>query len=221
MARPSSTDHDRRASLEIGSFKATIVSLLFNKITLAVTAIGTVATIVSLGSCGPDPGAAQSIVGSSNACAQVSNNASCEVNNYGAQRDEADAKSATDDDFLRELRARPEASTPPVGSGPWPFVVFDTGIEGLFARNDYHGVSDRVGTAPNRQLVWADCEVDSNEKPAVDGRNDVGGRWLKVRWKHLANGSLRGNSEPTETQTAWMYRGFLEPLSHNGEIPSC
>jgi hypothetical protein len=128
-----------------------------------------------------------------------------------------------DDTALKnQLRSAPGAKNPPTGEGPYPFVVVDTGELGLFARtsNVVNGV--RVGNTGNQELVWANCLEQSDFTPSdVSGENNVGPLWVQVRWKHLANGQTRGLSEPNETQTAWMYRGALEPVGHNGDIPHC
>ncbi|MBC6447571.1 hypothetical protein [Actinokineospora xionganensis] len=207
--------------LEEQSWLATVRSLFFNKVSLAVAVIATAATVIGLAGRDPAPavGGSQS-AGSGNGCANVVGT----CNNFQQLRDaagQAGATAATDDDLRGRLRSRSDSKATPSGDGPWAFVVVDTATEGLFARRDPRGAVDLVGTVPNRQTVWADCQVADGVVPAVDVANDVGGRWLRVRWRHLDAPSVRGMSEPTETQVAWMYRGFLEPLGQNGDLRSC
>lgn len=124
--------------------------------------------------------------------------------------------------FKNNLRAAPDAVKPPEGSGPYPFAVVDTEELGLFARTTNAMSGVRVGNAGNRALVWANCLTRSDFTPSgVTGENNVGPLWVQVRWKHLEGGQVRGLSEPNENQIAWMYRGDLEPVGHNGDIPRC
>lgn len=135
----------------------------------------------------------------------------------------AEGEAGGSDAQLKEiLREAPGAAERPAGSGPYPFIVVDTGNDGLFARttNVIEGV--RVGNTANRELVWANCVARSAFTPSdVTGETNVGPLWVEVRWKHLDGGQTRGLSEPDQTQTAWMYRGTLEPVGHNGDLPQC
>lgn len=130
----------------------------------------------------------------------------------------------TDDDLKAELAKEATAEPATIGPGPWPFMVVDTfedGIDyGLYARTTNRLVGERLGTAANRTLVWVDCAAISDFTPKVDSVTDVGPQWLQVRWKPTEP-NLRGVSEPSGTQRAWMYRGGLVPVKHNGNIPPC
>lgn len=169
----------------------------------------------------PTPGHTQS--GSGNVICD--NNSSCTIEPEQAQDivKDAEGKAGDSDAKLKKsLRGAPGATEPPGEPGPYPFTVVDTANLGLFARttNVVNGV--RVGNTGNRELVWANCVAQSDFTPSdVSGENNVGPQWVQVRWKHLGSGQTRGLSEPNETQTAWMYRGALEPVGHNGEIPGC
>lgn len=149
----------------------------------------------------------------------------CDVNITHVDQIVRDAESAAgsdDSEMRKQLRAAAGATQPPKGPQPYPFLVVDTGELGLFARttNVVNGV--RVGNTANHELVWANCLATSDFTPGdVSGETNVGPMWIQIRWKHLAGGQVRGLSEPNEKQTAWMYRGDLEPVGHNGDIPAC
>jgi hypothetical protein len=145
----------------------------------------------------------------------------CVAEAYAALNLAEDA-AASDDTRLREvLAAHPRSRTRPMGNGPWPFVVIDTGNAGLLARSTNDDTAQRVGVAPNHRIVWADCvTVSGFTPPGLDAATSAGPTWLRVRWKHQ-NTLAKADSHPAEQETAWMYRGYLEPLQHNGAVPRC
>ncbi|MFD9732832.1 hypothetical protein [Umezawaea sp. NPDC059074] len=221
-----------RDALEERSFVATIKGLAVNKKILVLTAIGTTVAVITLAvSCSPspppDPGVHQSgtgnvVIQGNSGCGQVTDNGSCVVQ---LQELVSQADKAGDDEksFKEALAAR--STTAPTGSGPWPFVVVDTVIDGknygLYARTTNRVQAERQGTAANHNIIWADCEATSDYTPTdVTGDNNVGPRWLRVRWNPVGPMD-RSVSEPTATKYAWMYRGAAVPLEHNGEIPAC
>ncbi|HEX6361000.1 hypothetical protein [Actinophytocola sp.] len=202
-------------------------TLHWTRVAAVLTGVGAVGTLVFgiASACGSDdpstPDVSQKGTGN-NYCTEGS---TCPVNVTQVQQIVQDAESvagSNDTEMRKQLRAAPDATKPPTGSGPYPFLVVDTGDLGLFARtsNVVNGV--RVGNSGNHELVWADCMEQSDFTPSdVSGETNVGPLWVQVRWKHLDGGQVRGLSEPNETQTAWMYRGDLEPVGHNGDIPTC
>jgi hypothetical protein len=160
--------------------------------------------------------------GNSVVCGQVSANSTCEVKIENSVRD-ASEDAETDAEFKADL-ARHATGTP-TGEGPWPFVVVDTFVDGtdlgLFARTTNTVKADRLGVAPNRSLIWADCAATSDFQPMdVEGENKIGPRWLHVRWVPTEPMKLSA-SEPSSNDRAWMYRGNLVPVNHNGHIPDC
>jgi hypothetical protein len=192
-----------------------------------VGAVGAVATVIGVVvACIPStpapgsvnvPGDDNTVNVPSGNCVQVTGSCTVQI-----LQDALNESSGNDTELKKRLRAAPGASQSPTGSGPWPFVVVDTADLGLFARTTNTVNGTRVGNTANHSLVWANCISESDFTPAdVSGENNVGPEWVQVRWKPLASGIERGLSEPTETQTAWMYRGALEPVGHNGNIPSC
>jgi hypothetical protein len=228
---PASDGHDptskNHQSVEHRAWWATIKALTWTRVGAAIGALGLIAALVFglVSACGSDepaaPGPSQSGTGN-NYCADGST-CDVDVNITHVQEivQEAAAASGGDEaEFKKNLKAADGAAEPPKGSAPYPFVVIDTGELGLFARttNVMNGV--RVGNAGNRALVWANCIEQSDFTPS-DVTNNAGPQWVQVRWKHLEGGQVRGLSEPNETQAAWMYRGGLEPVGHNGDIPRC
>jgi hypothetical protein len=211
------------------------VGLLLNRWTLVVAVMVAAGTIFGVAvACGHNSGnsgqaasasgTGNSINQSSGGCGQVSNNSTCVVQLQQAVKAAGD--SAMDDAALK-VRLTKEAKEQPVdfGSGPWPFVVVDTFNDGkdlgLFARTSNRINSDCIGTASNRTTIWADCVAVSDfMPPGVDAIDDVGPKWLLVRWKPVPP-QARSISEPSESQRAWMYLGDTVPLRHDGNIPSC
>jgi hypothetical protein len=223
-------NRDTRNPIEHRALWATIKMLPLARLTVALTGIGMIIGLVFglVSACGADEptAATPSQAGTGNVnCTGDSACGDIELNISQVQDavQTAAATAGNDDvEFKKNLRAAPDAAKPPEGSGPYPFVVVDTEELGLFARttNTMNGV--RVGNAGNRALVWANCLTRSDFTPSgVTGENNVGPLWVQVRWKHLEGGQVRGLSEPNENQTAWMYRGGLEPVGHNGDIPRC
>jgi len=130
---------------------------------------------------------------------------------------------STDDTTLRvRLLRQTSANTKPLGDGPWPFVVMDTDVAGLYARSTNSADSSRVGIAANRSIVWGDCVAVSDFEPGgLDPLNVADSTWLRVHWKHQLLAEGQGFSDPTEAETAWMYLGYLAPLQQNGKVVDC
>lgn len=149
----------------------------------------------------------------SGTCGQIGTGNSCVV-----QLQTLAKETPTDDQFKTELAKRSTAAPSP--DGPWAFVVIDTGDLGLFARSGNVARADRIGYAINRELVWADCVATIDFTPP-EPINNVGPRWLKVRWKTDQPNGNHQLSDPGDTKRAWMYRGLTVPFGHNGAIPSC
>lgn len=200
-------------------------TLHWTRVAAVLTGLGVIVGLVFglVGACSPDEPEAPGGDGNVN----CTGGSTCDVDvNITHVREIVQKAAVTaggdDAEFKKKLRAASGAADSPNESAPYPFVVVDTGELGLFARttNVMNGV--RVGNAGNRALVWANCVEQSDFTPSdVTGENNVGPQWVQVRWKHLDSGQTRGLSEPDETQTAWMYRGALEPVGHNGDIPRC
>jgi hypothetical protein len=215
-----------RDTAEQRSWAATIKALPWARAGVVVGVLGVVIAIVFgvAAACStdepPPPGPSQSGNGNVN----CGDGATCDVDIEQVQNVVRQAVDAAGDDteLREELRADPGAGEPPSGKGPYPFLVVDTGDLGLYARTGNEVQAARVGNTANHALVWADCATRSDFTPGdVSGETDVGPLWVEVRWKHLDGGQSRGLSEPDESQRAWMYRGALEPVGHNGDLPEC
>jgi hypothetical protein len=175
---------------------------------------------------GAAAGEGNSVVQASGVCANVGPNSSCVVESpeeAKTQVRQLDQQTSSDTE-MRHLLAK-RARGAPTGDGPWPFVVVDTVVDGndigLFARTTSEVRAEHLGVASNHSVVWADCEATSDFMPPdVNGDTDVGPRWLSVRWKPVAPTAL-SVSEPNQDDHAWMYRGTLLPLDHDGHVPSC
>jgi hypothetical protein len=220
---PIATSHK---PVELRAWWATIKTLHWTRIAAVIAGLGVIVGLVFgvASACGADEPAAP---GPSQRDGNVdcTNCGDIDINITHVQEivQEAAAAAGGDDAELKnQLRGAPGATEPAEDPGPYPFIVVDTGEFGLLARttNELNGV--RVGNAGNRSLVWVNCIEQSDFTPSdVTGENNVGPQWVQVRWKHRDSGQTRGLSEPNETQTAWMYRGALEPVGHNGDIPRC
>lgn len=232
---PPDTDHGR-AEHEHKALIATILTHRLSRWMVIFGALSVAATVagIVLAGCGPSdpapggvnvPGNSNTVNAPSGNCANVSGgNCVVELSPTLSHEltDASTAAGSDDGKFRQQLSQLPDADKQPAGPGPWPFVVVDTGDLGLFARTSDTVNATRVGNAGNRSIVWVDCIAQSDfTPPDVSGVNDVGPQWVQVRWKHLPSGTDRGLSEPTEAQTAWMYRGALLPLGSNGDIRKC
>ncbi|MGI5504610.1 hypothetical protein [Lentzea sp. CA-135723] len=213
---------ESREDLERKSFLATVKGLHVNKKILRLTAFGVIVAVVSVFvACQPkeEPPSPETNINGNN-CGVVTQNSSCVV-----QAVEAAEKIAASDEvaFKAELAKRSQKA--PGVDGPWPFVVVDTIIDdrnwGLYARTTNRALAERQGTAANHSVIWADCVATSDYTPTdVTGDNNVGPKWLRVRWAPV-DPTQRSVSEPSEERRSWMYRGAAVPLEHNGEIPEC
>jgi hypothetical protein len=108
-----------------------------------------------------------------------------------------------------------------LGNGPWPYIVVNTGDQGLYARSTDDIDSERLGAAANRSIVWVDCVSTSDFTPPVADPSNVGPTWLKIRWPNDRQSSQFFSSEPTNASHAYVYSGFAIPLGHSRQIPAC
>ncbi|MDT0349526.1 hypothetical protein [Pseudonocardia charpentierae] len=218
---------------------ATVRSWRLNRWMLVVSVIGVVVALV-FGSCGGPPTSQQSVSRSGNNanqggtqivnqdtgsqdngnninCGHVEANAHCTVQIQDAVG-RLSTSTPNDGQFKAELAK--QSTTAPSGDGPWPFVVVDTGPEGLFARSSADVAANRLGYTTNRSIVWADCVQKSAFTPP-NPINDVGPVWLRVHWKNDAPSKAALMSDPGDAEAAYMYRGLVVPYGHNGAIPAC
>lgn len=233
----SRKDTEQQQNLTWQAKVATVLTLRLTRWALAVAVVGvTVSIVVGFASCSPNPTSSQTgtVSGTGNnlnqnsgtqnefsnsTCGQLNNGSTCVIqlrNNLSALSQSAD----TDKTLKAELAKK--ATAPPAGAGPWPFVVVDSGIDGLYPRSTNELYADRLGIARNRSIVWAECVATSHFTPLdLDPVNNVGPRWLRVRWKTDTPSQPSFDSDPSDTKRVWMYFGFLVPLEHNGQIPAC
>jgi hypothetical protein len=186
--------------------------------TIAAGIIGLIAAIVSLiVNLIPDSGQPAEGAGTQTSTANSSNPASG-PGKMRAEVDDIAREAQSEQELIDKLRAGAIAA--PVGAGPWPFVVVDTQREGAFARSTSEMIADRLGFAPEHSIVFAECQTRNSFTPPGVRRN-VGPVWLRVRWKNTLPSKDSFLSDPSDPYTSWMYRGYLEPFGHNGEIPQC
>lgn len=221
MRLNSLTDSIRRSPINTHSRRTTVA------VSGAVVAAITVSVIV-IQSFGIEnstviSGSGNNMNENSAPCAQVVNS-SCEISLQEDLKEAQESPAENDDEFKAELAREAREEPTDFGSGPWPFAVVDTLVDGadfgLFARTTNTVAGDRLGSAGNRSIVWADCVARSDYTPKVETIEDVGPLWLHVRWTPVAP-TERSTSEPSGTERAWMYRGGLVPIKHDGDIPSC
>ena len=111
------------------------------------------------------------------------------------------------------------ADVNPQGSGPWPFIVTDTGMLGLKIRSSGELSGRQIGSAANGETVWVDCMAMTSFTPP--GGDNVGPKWAKIRWPNRKDESSFLHSSPSDRHKGWGYSGNLVPAGHNGKIPSC
>ena len=219
-------DTSNQTDLEQRSMIATIKSVLINKWTLAVACAGVIVAIifgvVSCNSAGGD-----SLEGNQSGTGNTQNQ-----NQGGTQNilsgvniveisggiAQIEASSATDVELKQKLAQT--AIEDPAGPGPWPFVVVDTDVDGLFVRSTNEIDADRIGFVKNRSVIWVDCQATSKYTP-VDPINDVGPKWFQIRWKNTAPSQQRFESDPSDQARGWVYGGLIAPYGQNGAVPSC
>ena len=107
----------------------------------------------------------------------------------------------------------------PTGTGPWPFVVLDTGEVGLEVRNDPGRPGRQIGSLGARTIGWVDCQIRNDFDPG--GGSNPGPVWYRLRWPTNRQGVKFQNSQPSDTFRGWGYAGYLVPAGHDGSIPPC
>jgi hypothetical protein len=124
------------------------------------------------------------------------------------ETDEAEVRTAAEE-FL---------DTPPVGDGPWPFVV--TGSEiGLKVRSTNTREAEQLGGMAELHTAWVICQQQSDFD--ADPGTDAGPLWYQIGWTQQEPSTGYFESTPNTDQTAWAYAGYLVPSGHNGDVPTC
>jgi hypothetical protein len=163
-----------------------------------------------------DPGGNNTNTGTGNCVVQNSPQVSCPQGFAPRPPDPA----LTDEQLAAELPTKNTQT-----SGPWAFIVLFTdtspSLQGLKVRTG-PGLEDRqIGTAGNRQTIWAECDVHSGFDPLRGDAHDAGDRWLKVHWPSTRPGSDTRNSDVSDPVQGWVYAGLTVPNGHNGDLPGC
>lgn len=122
----------------------------------------------------------------------------------------------TDPQFRTEMAK--VSTNPPPATGPYQYVVVDTGKLGLKVRTGPEMNDEQFGSAGNRSILWADCQLKSNFN--ADPSMKVGPVWLKIHWPHTT-GTQWANSQPKDPAQGWVFAGYAVPAGHNGTIPTC
>lgn len=149
------------------------------------------------------------------------NDANCAVHgeaNVVKCSDETEVPGQSVDAILR-ADARRFVNVPPTGQGPWPFAVVGTFDVGLKVRSTNAADGKGLGGLAPHHIAWAVCQHRSAFDP--DPTTGTGPIWLKVKWEQQEPSTAFFDSDPSATATAWVYRGFLIPVGHNGNIPDC
>lgn len=106
---------------------------------------------------------------------------------------------------------------PPVGQGPWPFVVVRDLDKGLKVRTSNTVDGIQIGALAHLNTAWAFCQAHSGFDPERNG--DV---WFQIGWNHQQPDSTDYfESEPGATGRGWVHSYYLAPVNHNGAIPPC
>lgn len=120
--------------------------------------------------------------------------------------------------------------TPPVGSGPYMFRVYNTVYEGQdlglrvrscnqkscgceFSKCELRGIA-MAGAS-----LYAECQFDSGFN---GGEGDLPSVWLKVRWPTNDPGDMGANvGGQNDPYRLWALKAYAQPAGHNGDIPLC
>lgn len=110
----------------------------------------------------------------------------------------------------------------PIGEGPWPFYVHVNHI-GLKVRTSGDVDGQQIGTAHNATTLWVECRLRTDFTPdRGDIVEDVGPRWLRVKWPHNQPGVIEPyTSSPDDPYVGYVYEAYAFPAGHNGEIRAC
>jgi hypothetical protein len=154
------------------------------------------------------------VEGSAGTC-QVNGSSNIVTCQYQNEAQAAEGK--TEDLILQESQR--SIAIPPQGTGPWPFIVVHDFGMGLKVRTTDTAEGIQIGGIPTHHTVWAVCQQNSGFDPAPETRN--GPIWLKVKWANMSPGENFFESEISAPSTGWAYKGYLVPLGHDGQIPTC
>lgn len=125
-------------------------------------------------------------------------------------------KTLADPQFRSEMAK--VSTAPPPAQGPYQYVVVDTGELGLKVRTGPELNDEQFGSAGNRSIIWAECQLRSNFN--ADPSMKVGPVWLKIHWPHTT-GTQWANSQPKDPAQGWVFAGYVIAAGHNGTIPTC
>ena len=201
-------------------------------VALALVIGGVVITVIRTGA-SPNYG----LGGGPAACEQSGPYNSCQIQQLAGQV----LKDNTTPQQMKEDIARFSHYSAPL-SGPWPFFIYDTIItpediglvEGATLATIGQDAGVRVWTIPAKSgrqpigraslgsIVWVDCYVENDFHPQVPQDDDVGARWLRIRWPttFISTEFVR-SSLPTDQFVGYVYAGYTLPFTHNGKIPTC
>lgn len=122
----------------------------------------------------------------------------------------------TDPQFRREMANLSTAA--PAAQGPYEYVVVDTGKLGLKVRTGPEATDEQFGSAANRSIIWAECQMRSAFD--ADPSMKAGPVWLKIHWPSTT-GTQWANSQPKDPVQGWVFAGYVIPAGHNGRVPAC
>lgn len=116
-------------------------------------------------------------------------------------------------------------NVPPVGSGPWPFVILNDNIgsqnvgQYVLSAPNRHG--HHIGLALHASTVWVECRLTSDFDPDPSSGN--GPQWLRIRWSAdpATTTNAPGTSSPSDRHRGYVYAAYPAPDGSNGEVPAC
>jgi hypothetical protein len=117
-------------------------------------------------------------------------------------------------------QALQKTAAQPAGNGPWQYVVLDTeAYGGLKVRSGPTRNDVQIGSAGNRAILWAECQMTSDFDP--DRTLPTGPVWVRIHWPNATPTKEFFNSQPADPVVGWVHRGYAYPAGHDGKIPTC
>lgn len=125
---------------------------------------------------------------------------------------------------IRDYAANEWGDVEPTGQGPWTMIVV-AGSDvpdpsGLQVHSSPFNDSYQIGTAADREYVWARCRIDSgfNPRPSIP---QFGSIWFGINWPTNSPTQAVRNSSISDQHVGYVWSGAVAPQGQNENLPQC